>query len=202
MYRRQYANQADIFGSVPTGNTRSIESARKSGQTNRGKQARYRNLLTALLLVWGGLFITAACKPAGESSDNTPDINRGGASLQPRETIDAITTGADGLEIRIKVPANHHAYLDSGKSGFLIPVTFLWDELKKQGGIKTTPKLELAPTGVYEKEFEATVLRGAGIYKFSGPRWPRGKTFRVKSQICNDISKVCYKPAIQEIKIQ
>ncbi len=114
-----------------------------------------------------------------------------------------LTNDAKGeFTIRVSVPKDHHAYLNSGNREVFIPLSFDFSGVESSGY-----KVEniSSPKGVYDKEFEAIVLRGEGEFKFSIHR-VKGLEFiippiKVKSQICNDITKICFLPHIEEIPL-
>jgi len=120
------------------------------------------------------------------------------------EAIMNATVNGNKLSIRIVIPPQHHAYLDKGKEGNYIPVSFNWAALIKDGSLKKEPTMISAPKGEFEKVASAKVLRGEGIFIFESVEIPslKGKSIKVKSQICDDIKGVCYRPSIKDVKIQ
>lgn len=109
---------------------------------------------------------------------------------------------AGEFSIRVTIPKDHHAYLNSGDKGFFIPLSFDFSGVES-AGYKVLSVL--SPKGMYDKEFEATVLRGEGEFKFSIHR-VKGREFiippiKAKSQICNDITKICFLPQTDEIAL-
>ncbi len=110
---------------------------------------------------------------------------------------------ATGFTIRVIVPKEHHAYLDRGDKGFFIPIEFDFAELTAGGyQVKTVKK----PEGEREDKLEATVLRGEGVFEFqleAVSSSPPGKTYQVdlRSQICNDITNICYPPDSTSISL-
>ncbi len=113
------------------------------------------------------------------------------------------TKDASGeFTIGVTVPKDHHAYLDSGDKGLFISLAFDFSGVES-AGYKVTPIS--SPKGVHDKEFEARVLRGAGDFKFSIHR-VKGREFIIppiiaKSQICNDLTQICFLPQINEIPL-
>lgn len=104
--------------------------------------------------------------------------------------------------IRVSVPKDHHAYLDKGDKGLFIPLNFNFAGVESAGyKVSTISK----PKGAYDNEVNATVLRGAGEFKFSINR-VKGREFiippiKATSQICNDITKICYFPNTDDIPL-
>lgn len=113
----------------------------------------------------------------------------------------ALTKNAKGeFTIKVSVPNGHHAYLDRGDRGGFIPLSFDFSGVES-AGYKVSNIL--TPKGVYDRDVEATVLRGIVEFKFSILR-VKGREFiippvRVKSQICDDITKICFLPQIDEV---
>lgn len=102
--------------------------------------------------------------------------------------------------IRVLVPKDHHAYLDKGDKGFFIALEFDFSGVES-AGYKVSPISK--PKGEHDKEFEATVLRKSGEFKFAIDR-VQGLEFiippiKAKAQICNDITKICFLPQVDEI---
>jgi hypothetical protein len=129
------------------------------------------------------------------------------SAQQPTETdIHAPKTTAslidNTLKISIEVPANHHAYLDAGKDGAFIPITFDWQALVESSAISRSPVVKSSPAGVYDSESGAKLLRNSGIFTFEGNEKLAGKSFQVRSQICDDIKGICYRPTTQSVEIQ
>lgn len=114
--------------------------------------------------------------------------------------LTAVEDAIGEFTIHVSVPKDHHAYLDKGKSGAFIPLNFDFSEVES-AGYKISPIS--SSKGVYDEEIGAMVLRGNGEFKFSIRR-VKGREFiippvKAKSQICNDITKICYLP--QEVNI-
>lgn len=100
------------------------------------------------------------------------------------------------------MPKNHHAYLDKGKRGILIPLNFDFSGVES-AGYKIAPFAK--PKRIYDNEVNAMVLRGTGEFKFSIHR-EKGKEFiippiKARSQICNDTTKTCYFPRTDHIPL-
>ncbi len=106
------------------------------------------------------------------------------------------------FSIRVAVPKDHHAYLDKGDKGIFIPLKFDFSGVESAGyKIALTSR----PKGVYDNEVNARILRGKGEFKFSIHRL-KGREFifppiRARSQICNDITKICYFPRTDDIPL-
>jgi thioredoxin:protein disulfide reductase len=101
------------------------------------------------------------------------------------------------LRLAVRLPANHHGYLDTGDEGLFIPLTFAFPSLEEQGAQVV---MLSHPIGERDAMVHATVLRGSGEFTF------RVQTTRMASlsvgtlpltlryQICNDVTKLCYPP--------
>lgn len=104
--------------------------------------------------------------------------------------------------IQVNVPRYHHAYLDKGDEGILIPLSFDFSRVESAGyKVSTISK----PKGDYDKEVKAKVLRGIGDFQFS-IRQVKGEKFitppiKAISQICNDNTKRCYFPKTDSIPL-
>ncbi|GIX41154.1 MAG: hypothetical protein KatS3mg129_0887 [Leptospiraceae bacterium] len=110
----------------------------------------------------------------------------------------------DILKVIIQLPKNHHAYLDKGKDGMLIPITFDWSDFIEKNILSQEPTLITKPKGEYDDEVKATVLRGDGIFEFQLPDSLLSETLKkgnlkIKIQICNETSGICYRPKIYNI---
>ncbi len=111
------------------------------------------------------------------------------------------TSESKRIAIHFKIPKNLHAYLDKGKDGQLIPISFDWQPLQETKAISTAPVLIQAPQGELNQKEEARVLRDEGIYIFELKESLHESTlfntlkFRVRTQICNEVAGICYKPS-------
>ncbi|HQI21262.1 MAG TPA: protein-disulfide reductase DsbD family protein [Leptospiraceae bacterium] len=115
-----------------------------------------------------------------------------------------VTAGAKGdrLTIAVSVPAGHHAYLDSGKEGVLIPISIDWKEAIAKKFIQATPRSVAIPDGVQDEQMGARVLRGKGDFVYEA-RFDKleDQTIKVRSQICDDVKGICYRPTTQDIPV-
>ena len=122
-------------------------------------------------------------------------------------SIQAQISKNDQLEIRVAIPANSHAYLDKGKEGNLIPITFDWQTLVNKGSLSEFPRLVAAPKGQYDKKVEATVLRGEGLFVFASKKTNTlsstlaGEQIRIRTQICDEVEGICYRPKWTQVVI-
>lgn len=177
----------------------SLQEVESTPQTKKvPTKNRLRNLgfISFLLFV---LFTTSIYAKASEqnpfSSDNVPTIKY--------SIIGPELRGAKGeFIIRVSVPKNHHAYLNKGDKGIFIPLNFNFSGVESVG-YKISPISK--PKGVYDNEVNARVLRGTGDFKFLIHRI-KGREFiippiKARSQICNDITKICYFPNTDDIPI-
>lgn len=141
-----------------------------------------RNLKLFFLFIVGAIVATISCS-------RPPAL--------PDATISAVNQG-DKLNVVIQVPERHHAYLDSGRDGNLIPVTFDWKNLGIQlADLKSTE----VPAGELEPDTGARVLRGEGRFSFELPQSVNNQTqFRVRVQICDEVKGICYRPVWHEVQ--
>lgn len=119
----------------------------------------------------------------------------GEGSGVPSPTISANLAGSQ-LNVEVSVPAGHHAYLDSGKEGNLIPVTFDFTNLG------TELKEVSRPQGTVEEISGAKILKGNGVFVFeSESSLDSDSSFRVRTQICDDTSGICYRPQWHDVSL-
>ncbi|EHQ04691.1 protein-disulfide reductase DsbD family protein [Leptonema illini] len=107
------------------------------------------------------------------------------------------------LNVTVTVPDRHHAYLDGGREGNLIPVTFDWKAWTADG--LAEPKPAAQPEGVIDEESGARILRGQGVFAFELPadaaetKKAGDANFRVRVQICDEVKGICYRPAWHDV---
>lgn len=83
-----------------------------------------------------------------------------------------------------------------------IPISFDSNNALSTAGLKIDELTK--PTGVYDSEVKATVLRGMGEFNLtlSGTKAPPEKfALAVKYQICNDITHQCYRPQTVSVEL-
>lgn len=107
--------------------------------------------------------------------------------------------------LTLTVPKDHHAYLDQGDENIYIPVAV------DPNGKLAAAQLKIAnlerPTGVYDGEVKATVLRDQGDFVLSlaplgiGPSNSNAVTLDVNYQLCNEITHVCFRPQIAQVNL-
>jgi hypothetical protein len=138
----------------------------------------YRPLLWIVISVFVSVFVL--CK------ESKPGI--------PEATILSKIQGQE-IQINIGIPSNHHAYLDSGDEGVLLPIEFDWASFKEK------PVLKAAPGGVRDETAKAMVLRDIGQFLFESKESASGKNIRVRIQICDDVKGLCYPPRFSEVTL-
>lgn len=113
-------------------------------------------------------------------------------------------SGEKQIAITVTIPRDHHAYLDSGKENNLIPIQFQWKELVQNNILTQEPELVAKPEGVYDKTFEATVLRDSGVFVFrfsDDLQKLKNQTLNIRVQMCNDVTGICYRPKTYKISL-
>ncbi|MCB1173030.1 MAG: hypothetical protein KDK39_05680 [Leptospiraceae bacterium] len=143
----------------------------------------------------------AAC----DKPNNTNDQEMmGGPDGLPAVQIEATVMPPNNLAFQINIPAGHHAYLNSGKENNFIPISFDWQALITKGILDAAPKSIQSPAGDLDTENQVHVLRGSVSYLFhsSANDKLKGESIAIESQLCNDQSGVCYRPAKQNITIE
>jgi hypothetical protein len=157
-------------------NRKSIFNASKARWSGAGA------LLAVLLLLPG-----ASCEDPGRASagGEVPEAGFHGRILPDGQTI----------EIVASIPPRHHAYLDAGDEGNLIPIGFDWQDLTPE------PVALSMPTGERDEDVKARVLRGDGRFQFQHSTVSPGVQVRVRSQICDEDRGVCYRPTWNEVEL-
>ena len=122
------------------------------------------------------------------------ETERSGSDGIPEASIRA-TSLDNQVTVSITIPADHHAYLNRGPQDNLIPVEFDWKPAMESGKIQQEPALKSSPEGKTEEATGALVLRGTGEFVFDAAGAPHGADLRVRTQICNEISGMCFRPA-------
>ena len=138
----------------------------------------------ALNLAAGLILTASALASCGEESSGpaTPDL--------PEATLHASILDSGDIDVRIAVPDRHHAYLDAGREGVLIPVSFDWD----LPGQAAAPKTTVAPIGDMYEDAGARVLRGMGRWVFQPAQGVDTGEVKIRTQICDEVKGVCYPP--------
>ena len=114
-------------------------------------------------------------------------------------------TGSATFRIAVRIPPDHHGYLDRGDEGLLIPFTFTFTPFE-QHGIRVI--LLSPPPGKRDDKVHATVLRGGGKFTFrleaQQATFPidRVLSAMLRYQICNDVTNVCYAPRTLDIPVR
>jgi len=101
------------------------------------------------------------------------------------------------LIVTLSVPDHHHAYLDSGTEGNLIPVSFDWAKWSANG--QNEPQLISKPEGALDQDTGAYILHGNGNFTFETKDTNKQNEFRVRVQICDEIKGICYRPSWHEV---
>ena len=140
-----------------------------------------KNLFFILLLSCCGVTTAFGKIPAAALSIETSDINEWPAHYR----------------LTLTVPEHHHAYLDRGRENVYIPIAIdPKRKLEKQG--LTVQDLK-NPSGVYDEEVKATVLRNRGDFEFSiAAQTPADDAqtapLQIRYQLCNEQTNVCFRP--------
>jgi hypothetical protein len=148
------------------------------------------------------LVVGAVLWPAETVEAQARRGGRGRPTLTAEVVAGSLERSTEALSFRIavEVPAGHHGYIDQGDDGFLIPFSFSFPELEETGVVEMTT----APRGVRDDKIRAQVLRGHGDFAFRlvpAPRPAAGATARLRYQICNDVTGICYPPAVLRIPV-
>ena len=164
--------------------------------------ALLRYAMLSTLLVAGALFVVTGHAHAQFGKPAEPPSAT--VRLEPATLrLDAGTPAE--FTVRLTPPAGHHAYLDAGKDGTYIPIEIDTTALA-QAGLRVRPVGK--PQGEADAQLGATVLRGAGVfrYRLSAPSGAKAGTrdyaIAVRSQICNDATGSCYFPRTDTMHLQ
>jgi thiol:disulfide interchange protein DsbD len=107
--------------------------------------------------------------------------------------------------LTLSVPDDHHAYLDKGDDNIYIPVAV--DPQEKLAAAKLKIAGLKKPSGIYDSEVKATVLRGEGDFILTiaplgaGPSNADPLTLEVNYQLCNDVTHVCFRPQTAQVNL-
>ncbi len=141
-----------------------------------------------------GLICISLCWCSKKRLQNPGDVN-----------IQAVITANQHLKVKLELAPDTHVYLDRGAEGNLIPISFDWEDLMQSNGTTLTkkPQLVSSPQGEYDKKTKAKVLRGQGEYLFSVKQANtlKGAKFRLKTQVCDEVVGICYRPKWTETTI-
>jgi len=138
------------------------------------------------------MLMTSHCKDSGQAGSETdPHAAKSDASFANKT-----------LFVRVNIPPNHHAYLDAGKDGAFIPITIEWKDLIEKSIIAAAPAVKSAPLGVYDSDSGAKVLRGSGEFTFETDSQLAGNSIQIRTQICDDVKGICYRPTTQSVVIK
>ena len=163
------------------------------------------HLLVRTWLLGVAAIVLSACESDTSQTSKTATTEPAKVTVQVPQP--EITLGAGQrteLKVNVRVPPDHHGYLDAGDDGLLIPIGFAYQEVTALG-IGLTPAT--GPSGERDEKFKARVLRGDGQFVFSvdGSQASLTKTttakVSVRSQICNDKTEVCYPPVTDDVTV-
>ena len=123
---------------------------------------------------------------------------RGRPSVVAEVVAGSVQRSTEELSFRIavEVPEGHHGYVDKGDDGFFIPFSFSFPGVEDTGVVV---EMTDAPKGVRDKKVRAQVLRGHADFAFRlvpAPKPAANTTVRLRYQICNDVSGICYPPMV------
>ena len=106
----------------------------------------------------------------------------------------------------ITVPQDHHAYLDAGDKNIYIPVALDPDKQLATDGLTISHITK--PSGVYDQEVAAQVLRGQAEFTVTLTRAQTAQTpikatvpLAMRYQLCNDVTHVCFRPQTASLEL-
>ncbi|MCB1325137.1 MAG: hypothetical protein KDK35_07925 [Leptospiraceae bacterium] len=147
-----------------------------------------------VLIAAAGMLSVLRCDRSGTPSQEM-------AEERPRAQFVAQQAGPDTIQVTVDIPPGHHAYLDSGDRGNLVPISFDWSAVSEV--LPATPSLEQVPEGDRDEDVGARVLRGQSRFVFAVPdaQALKGSQIQVTSQICDEEVGLCYRPEQNELTI-
>jgi len=161
-----------------------------------------RYLLLIVICVAGTILVVSASAQA-QLPDETESPSAT-ASIEPAR-LQLEAGKAVNFAVKIVPPPGHHAYLDAGKDGALLPIEINLDALR-QAGLQALPAGK--PKGTWDEQIGATVLRGEGTFRYQLTARPEVKAgtrnfvITVRSQVCNDTNGACYFPHVETLHLQ
>jgi len=172
--------------------------------------ARYRGRgVAGSVIVTVAIGCLSACGEDGPPQRGGSDVMYSEGAAQSNKvsvgvvgpSLDRSSAAPQELRVRVRVPQNHHGYLDEGDEGFFIPFEFSFDALQSHGA---TVDVVEQPEGEREKSVGATVLRGEGEFSFrvDGLSSADDALHAVlRYQICSDMTGVCYRPEEADFRV-
>lgn len=161
-----------------------------------------RYLVLSMVLVVVAVFVASAkahAQPGGPTDSPAAMIHIEPSTFRLQNNTPAEFT------VKITPPVGHHAYLDAGKDGTLLPIKINLTALE-QAGLQVRPVSK--PKGAWDGQFGATVLRREGEFRYqlTAPAriqpGTRTYTVTVRSQVCNDANGACYFPHDEILHLQ
>lgn len=121
-------------------------------------------------------------------------------------SMTALNTGQWPAQYRInlKIPQDHHAYLNAGDENSYVPIAFDADTQLATAGLAIDQLQK--PQGTFDNLVKALVLREQGEFTLSliqnktNPLNITSHPLAVQYQLCNDLTHVCFRP--QTVKIE
>ncbi len=163
----------------------------------------FRRYLLLCIVFVAALFYFASVK-ANAQYAGTATIPIASVRIEPTTLRLHSETPAE-FTVRVTPPFGHHAYLDTGKDGTLLPIEIHLTALAQAGlQVRTIG----TPKGEWDALFGATVLRREGVFRYQLSATPRAQAgthdyaVTVNSQLCNDTNGACYFPRVETLHVQ
>ena len=157
-----------------------------------------------LILFWFGFYpflLAEAQLSGGKQLFQAPDVQ----AWLVGDAVHLDRTGAGTFRIAVRVPPDHHGYLDTGDEGLYLPLAFTFAPIEARGGRVV---MLARPDGTRDKQAGATVLRGTGEFVFrletqsTALLTDRVLPATLRAQICNDITNICYPPRMTNLPLR
>jgi thiol:disulfide interchange protein DsbD len=135
------------------------------------------------------------------SSATLPEVN---VWFVAQEQQSHVAQEAYLFRLAVRIPPDHHGYLDTGDEGFFLPLAFTFPTFNERG---VQVDMLAHPAGEHDALARATVLRGTGEFTFRvrpvSPAMLSTNTLAltVHYQICNDVTKLCYPPQTRNLSL-
>ena len=157
-------------------------------------------LKSTFTLVFISVLIAAGCLSI-PGCDRAATPSQDVADERPHAQFVAQQAGPDQIQITVEIPPGHHAYLDSGDRGNLVPISFDWSAVSEI--LPAGPTMEHMPDGARDEDVGARVVRGQSRFVFHVPdaQALQGTRIQVTSQICDEEIGLCYRPEQNDLTI-
>ncbi len=138
--------------------------------------------------------------------EDVKPVIQSGTTPTAKVSVDALNNKFPmQYSLHFTVPPNHHAYLDQGNEKMYVPFTLDADNNLTEQGFRIDKLAK--PSGVYDNEVKATILRGSHDFSFELAQvaiknYSSPISLAVKYQLCNDITYQCFRPQTFKVELK